>query len=201
MSHTHLYRAVGSWSGSTAVGYDHYDRAHTLHCPPADAGLELTQRSGVPRRPEPAQPRAAAPRGRGLVPAALVPRRRGSRPDRRARLRGRRRSRHARGRPADAHHRDPAAAPHHRGGGDRPGPGAQARRACAHEHCFIASSLTSEIDIRATVVARAQARRRASGRLRCPGPAPTRPAARRRPPPRSGPRRGALRAGSRAPRR
>jgi organic hydroperoxide reductase OsmC/OhrA len=29
MSHTHTYRSTLSWEGSTADGYDHYDRAHT----------------------------------------------------------------------------------------------------------------------------------------------------------------------------
>jgi organic hydroperoxide reductase OsmC/OhrA len=29
MSHTHTYRSSLSWEGSTADGYDHYDRAHT----------------------------------------------------------------------------------------------------------------------------------------------------------------------------
>jgi organic hydroperoxide reductase OsmC/OhrA len=39
---THRYRAECSWAGSTAVGYEHYERAHTLRCPPATTILELS---------------------------------------------------------------------------------------------------------------------------------------------------------------
>jgi organic hydroperoxide reductase OsmC/OhrA len=35
--HDHHYTATCSWSGSTAVGYDAYSRAHTGHAPPAAA--------------------------------------------------------------------------------------------------------------------------------------------------------------------
>ena len=42
MSSTHRYRAVVAWQGSTAVGYDSYDRAHSLECPPADTALALS---------------------------------------------------------------------------------------------------------------------------------------------------------------
>lgn len=42
MSATHKYRAVASWSGSTVVGYDHYDRAHSLRCPPAPTELDMS---------------------------------------------------------------------------------------------------------------------------------------------------------------
>ncbi|NMH98589.1 OsmC family peroxiredoxin [Pseudonocardia sp. K10HN5] len=38
----HHYRAHVSWSGSTAVGYHHYDRTHTADAPPADTGLPLS---------------------------------------------------------------------------------------------------------------------------------------------------------------
>lgn len=38
----HRYRAVCSWSGSTAVGYDSYRREHTMQCPPAPAGLAMS---------------------------------------------------------------------------------------------------------------------------------------------------------------
>ncbi|GAA1315823.1 OsmC family protein [Pseudonocardia xinjiangensis] len=38
----HRYRALCSWSGSTAAGYDHYGRAHTGSAPPAGAELALS---------------------------------------------------------------------------------------------------------------------------------------------------------------
>ncbi len=37
----HRYQARTSWSGSTATGYDGYDRTHTALAPPADATLTL----------------------------------------------------------------------------------------------------------------------------------------------------------------
>jgi organic hydroperoxide reductase OsmC/OhrA len=39
---THRYRAVCAWSGSTAVGYDSYDRAHSMRCPPADTVVAMS---------------------------------------------------------------------------------------------------------------------------------------------------------------
>src|ERR1700675_3859114 len=38
----HEYRARCSWSGSTAAGYDSYSRAHTLECPPAPTPLAMS---------------------------------------------------------------------------------------------------------------------------------------------------------------
>lgn len=38
----HHYNSTISWSGSTAVGYDAYDRAHTAAAAPADTELELS---------------------------------------------------------------------------------------------------------------------------------------------------------------
>lgn len=38
----HRYAARCSWSGSTARGYDGYDRAHRGEAPPARAGLDLS---------------------------------------------------------------------------------------------------------------------------------------------------------------
>jgi len=38
----HEYRAELSWSGSTAAGYRSYDRAHRVKAPPAEAELVLT---------------------------------------------------------------------------------------------------------------------------------------------------------------
>jgi organic hydroperoxide reductase OsmC/OhrA len=40
--HTPHYRARSSWSGSTGAGYDAYVRNHTTTCPPADAPLALS---------------------------------------------------------------------------------------------------------------------------------------------------------------
>jgi organic hydroperoxide reductase OsmC/OhrA len=42
VSATHTYRASASWKGSTAVGYDSYDRSHTVTCPPAGAELAMS---------------------------------------------------------------------------------------------------------------------------------------------------------------
>ena len=42
MSHTHTYRATLTWQGSTAVGYDGYDRAHQVTVPPAAEPLTLS---------------------------------------------------------------------------------------------------------------------------------------------------------------
>jgi organic hydroperoxide reductase OsmC/OhrA len=39
--HVHTYRAVLSWRGSTAVGYEGYDRTHTMSSPPAEQALTL----------------------------------------------------------------------------------------------------------------------------------------------------------------
>jgi organic hydroperoxide reductase OsmC/OhrA len=38
----HRYRASCAWRGTTADGYDAYDRAHELRCPPASAALNLS---------------------------------------------------------------------------------------------------------------------------------------------------------------
>lgn len=38
----HRYRARTAWTGSTAAGYDAYDRMHTATCPPAGTGLTLS---------------------------------------------------------------------------------------------------------------------------------------------------------------
>lgn len=42
-NHTvHLYRAVCTWTGSTGVGYEIYDRNHELHSPPAPQTLAMS---------------------------------------------------------------------------------------------------------------------------------------------------------------
>lgn len=38
---THHYSARCTWSGSTAVGYESYDRTHAMEAPPAKGSLEL----------------------------------------------------------------------------------------------------------------------------------------------------------------
>jgi organic hydroperoxide reductase OsmC/OhrA len=41
-AHAHRYTARCQWSGSTAVGYDGYGRAHAGSAPPASAQLDLS---------------------------------------------------------------------------------------------------------------------------------------------------------------
>jgi len=41
MGHTHRYTTTCSWTGSTAVGYEAYDRTHRVTAPPAEAELTL----------------------------------------------------------------------------------------------------------------------------------------------------------------
>jgi organic hydroperoxide reductase OsmC/OhrA len=40
--HEHRYRARCAWKGSTAAGYDAYDRTHEASCPPARAALTIS---------------------------------------------------------------------------------------------------------------------------------------------------------------
>lgn len=40
--HVHTYRTVLAWAGSTGVGYEDYDRTHTASSPPAGQGLTLS---------------------------------------------------------------------------------------------------------------------------------------------------------------
>ena len=42
MTHTHTYRSRLSWYGSTASGYEAYDRTHRVAVPPAGAELVLS---------------------------------------------------------------------------------------------------------------------------------------------------------------
>ncbi|MCW3017507.1 MAG: OsmC family protein [Solirubrobacterales bacterium] len=42
LTHTHAYRSRLSWRGSTAAGYDAYDRRHHVVVPPADGELVLS---------------------------------------------------------------------------------------------------------------------------------------------------------------
>ena len=36
-THVHTYRSQLTWEGSTAVGYEHYERAHRVAMPPSEA--------------------------------------------------------------------------------------------------------------------------------------------------------------------
>ena len=58
MSHRHTYTSRLSWQGSTGVGYDAYDRNHTVATPPADGELVLSSDPafrGSPNLPNPEQ--------------------------------------------------------------------------------------------------------------------------------------------------
>ena len=61
MSDVHTYAAELEWSGSTGAGYDEYDRTHTVTSPPAEAELTLTSGfGGDPRLMDPEQLLVAA---------------------------------------------------------------------------------------------------------------------------------------------
>src|SRR5262249_1070220 len=38
----HRYTVTSAWQGSTAAGYEAYDRSHEAHAPPAEAKLRLS---------------------------------------------------------------------------------------------------------------------------------------------------------------
>jgi organic hydroperoxide reductase OsmC/OhrA len=42
VSNVHQYRCRLDWTGSTGAGYESYDRTHTASCPPAETKLELS---------------------------------------------------------------------------------------------------------------------------------------------------------------
>ena len=42
MSHDHAYRTALRWVGSTAAGYEEYDRAHTIELPPSGERMTVT---------------------------------------------------------------------------------------------------------------------------------------------------------------
>jgi organic hydroperoxide reductase OsmC/OhrA len=59
----HSYEAQVAWTGSTAAGYERYDRAHAASCPPAETELELSSDpafGGDPARLNPEQLLVAA---------------------------------------------------------------------------------------------------------------------------------------------
>jgi organic hydroperoxide reductase OsmC/OhrA len=51
-AHTHRYRTVCTWSGSTAAGYDAYDRTHSVAAPPANHALTLASDPSFLGNPE-----------------------------------------------------------------------------------------------------------------------------------------------------
>ena len=58
MAHTHTYRSSLTWEGSTAGGYDHFDRTHAVTTPPARDALTLSSDpafKGDPDTPNPEQ--------------------------------------------------------------------------------------------------------------------------------------------------
>jgi organic hydroperoxide reductase OsmC/OhrA len=54
---SHLYRAHTHWTGDTGLGYDGYDRAHTVEAPPAEPKLTVTtgESKGDPAQLNPEQ--------------------------------------------------------------------------------------------------------------------------------------------------
>jgi organic hydroperoxide reductase OsmC/OhrA len=52
MSKVHEYRCHLDWSGSTAAGYEAYDRTHRVTCPPARAELGLSSDPAFGGNPE-----------------------------------------------------------------------------------------------------------------------------------------------------
>jgi organic hydroperoxide reductase OsmC/OhrA len=151
VSSTHRFRAVCAWSGSTAVGYDSYDRAHSLRCPPADPVVAM---SGDPAfhgdatRLNPEQLLLAAAASCQLLSFLAVA---------------------ARARVDVLGYEDEAEADMPED--DRPmritairlrpritvAPGTDPETVhklvgLAHDHCFIANSLTSSMDIQATII-------------------------------------------------
>jgi organic hydroperoxide reductase OsmC/OhrA len=147
----HRYRAVCEWFGSTAAGYDGYDRTHSVAAPPATEGLTLTADPafhGDPERLNPEQLLLAAATSCQLLSFLAVA---------------------ARARIDVLAYRDGAEADMP----EEPRPmriteirlrpritiadGADANRVqklveVAHRECFIANSLSCRIDVRATVV-------------------------------------------------
>lgn len=151
MSPTHRYRAQAAWAGSTAVGYEAYDRAHSVRCTPADAALALSSDPafrGDPSRLNPEQLLLAAAVSCQLLAFLAVAARaridvvgyeddaeadmpEDDRPMRITSIRLRPRITVAAGTNPERVHK---------------------LVAIAHQECFIANSLSSAMDVRATVV-------------------------------------------------
>jgi organic hydroperoxide reductase OsmC/OhrA len=151
VSDTHRYRAVCAWSGSTGVGYDTYDRSHSMRCPPADTVMSMSSDPafhGDPDRLNPEQLLLAAAVACQLLSFLAVAARaridvlgyedeaeadmpEDDAPMRITAIRLRPRITVARGTDPDK---------------------VQRLVGIAHKECFIANSLTSAMDIRATIV-------------------------------------------------
>lgn len=149
-SATHQYRAICTWTGSTADGYEHYERAHTVTCPPASTALSLSSDPtfrGDPVRLNPEELQLAAAVScqllsflavaararvdvRGYADDAEADMPEDGRPMRITAIRLRPRITVAAG-------TDPDTVPR--------------LVELAHKECFIANSLTSEFDIRAII--------------------------------------------------
>jgi organic hydroperoxide reductase OsmC/OhrA len=147
----HRYRATCAWSGSTGDGYEGYSREHTVACAPANDGLTLSSDPafrGDPDRLNPEQLLLAAAVSCQLLSFLAVA---------------------SRARIDVVAYSDEAEADMPED--DRPmritairlrptitvAPGTNVDRIprlveVAHKECFIANSLTSEMDVRATVV-------------------------------------------------
>jgi organic hydroperoxide reductase OsmC/OhrA len=148
---THQYRARCSWAGTTLAGYDHYSRDHTLDCPPSRTRLDMSSDPvfrGDPGRLNPEQLLLAAAvscqllsflavaararvqvlayedEGEADMPEAI-------RPMRITAIRLRPRITVAAGTDEPKVHK---------------------LVSLAHKECFIANSVTAEMDIRATIV-------------------------------------------------
>jgi len=52
VAHVHQYRCRLDWSGSTGAGYDAYDRTHRVSCPPAGTELPLSSDPAFGGNPE-----------------------------------------------------------------------------------------------------------------------------------------------------
>jgi organic hydroperoxide reductase OsmC/OhrA len=148
---THQYRARCSWAGTTLAGYDHYSRDHTVDCPPSHTLLDMTSDPafrGDPGRLNPEQLLLAAAVSCQLLSFLAVAARariqvlayeddgeadmpEAIRPMRITTIRLRPRITVAAG-------TDEAKV--------------QRLVAVAHTECFIANSMTTEMDIRATIV-------------------------------------------------
>jgi organic hydroperoxide reductase OsmC/OhrA len=147
---SHHYRATCTWTGSTSGGYEDYDRTHTVTCPPALDTLTLTSDPAFRGDPALVNPEqlllAAAASCQLLSFLALAARARvdvrayedeadadmpeDERPMRITAIRLRPRITVAAGTSVDK---------------------VQRLVTLAHEHCFIANSLTSAMDIEATI--------------------------------------------------
>jgi organic hydroperoxide reductase OsmC/OhrA len=150
VSGTHQYRAKCSWAGSTAVGYDRYDRGHTLTCPPAGAELAMSADlafRGNPAQLNPEQLFLAAAVSCQLLSFLAVAAR--------ARIDVRAYEDHAEAEMPEDHEPVRITAirlrPHITVAAGTDEEKVHKLVALAHEQCYVANSVTSDLDVRATV--------------------------------------------------